>query len=186
MVLRKFALVVLAACVSAVWAADLPRKSPDLVIHLADGKDLSLAQYRGKVVALAFISTTCPHCQHYTQVLSGIQKEYGPRGVQILAAAFNDDAKTLLPGFLAQFQPAFPVGWEDRGNTLAFMEISVLNPGYVPKIAFIDRAGMIQKQFEGTDPFFQDQEKNTRATLEELLKAPAPAKKAGVKTITKR
>jgi len=168
--------------------ADLPRKCPDLALHLADGKNLSLSQFHGKVVALAFISTTCPHCQNYTKVLSVIQKEYGPKGVQVLAAAFNDGAQSLLPGFVAQFQPAFPVGWEDRVSALSFMQISILNQGYVPKIVFIDRNGVIQKQFEGQDPFFQDPDKSTRAALDGMLKASAPVahRKAAVKTATKQ
>jgi hypothetical protein len=45
---------------------------------------------------------------------------------------------------------------------------------------------MIQKQYEGQDPFFQDQDKNTRAALDELLKAPLATRKAGVKTSTKQ
>jgi thiol-disulfide isomerase/thioredoxin len=184
MELRKLtALACLSMGLSVAWAADLPRKAPVFEIHLADGKNLSPAQFKGKIVALALISTTCPHCQHYTQTLSVIQQEYGPRGVQILAAAFNDDARTALPLFLQQFRPAFPTGWVDRTSALSFLEISVLNQGYVPKVAFIDRDGVIQKQFEGQDPFFQDPDKATRAALEEMLKASTTTahKKAAVK-----
>ena len=175
----------LATLVTAT-AADLPRKCPDFAIHLADGKSLPLSQFHGKIVAVAFISTTCPHCQHYTGTLSAIQKEYAPKGVQILAAAFNDGAQALLPAFVAQFQPAFPVGWQDRVSALSFMQISILNQGYVPKVVFIDRAGVIQKQFEGQDPFFQDPDKNTRAALDEMLKAPVAQRKGAVKNVTKQ
>src|SRR5215831_10710018 len=172
MVIQKLSAALCLAALMTASAADLPRKCPDLVLHTTDGKSLPLSQFHGKVIALALISTTCPHCQHYTQTLNAIQKEYGPRGVQILMAAFNDDARVGLPVFLQQFQPAYPMGWVDRAAALTFMQISILNPGYVPKVAFIDRAGMIQKQFEGQDPFFQDPDKSTRAALEEMLKAP--------------
>ena len=186
MAIRKLSVFFLLAASLAALAADVPRKSPDFALHLADGKDVQLGQFRGKVVVLAFISTTCPHCQNYTQILSAIQKDYAPRGVQVLAAAFNDGAQSLLPAFLAQFHPAFPVGWEDRVSALSFMQISILNQGYVPKVVFIDRAGTIQKQFEGQDGFFVDGDKNTRATLDEMLKAPVAHHKPGVKTATKR
>jgi thiol-disulfide isomerase/thioredoxin len=184
--IRKLSVFLLLATSVAVWAADLPRKCPEFAVHLADGKDLPLSQLHGKVVALAFISTTCPHCQHYTQTLSAIQKDYAPHGVQILATAFNDGAQSLLPAFLAQFHPAFPVGWDDRVSALAFMQISILNQGYVPKIVFIDRAGNIQKQFEGQDGFFTDPDKNTRTVLDEMLKAPVAQHKASVRTATKQ
>ena len=178
MVLRKSSLLLVSVfALSALFAADLPRKCPDFVVHMPDGKNLPLASYRGKLLAVAFISTTCPHCQHYTQTLSAIQKDYAARGVQVVGVAFNDNAQSLVPAFIQQFQPAFPVGWENRVNALSFLGISILNQGYVPKVVFIDRAGMIQKQFEGQDPFFVDPDKNTRAALDQLLKTPAASAK---------
>src|SRR5262245_27471598 len=107
-------------------AATAPRPSPDFVIHLTPEKQISPAQFKGKVVVLAFIQTTCPHCQQSTQVLSAIQREYGPRGVQILAAAFNNYANTLVPGFIRQFKPTFPVGWSTHGEVLAYLNHSVM------------------------------------------------------------
>ena len=43
---------------AAALAADIPRPSPNLAISLPGGQQIHLEQYRGKVVALAFISTT--------------------------------------------------------------------------------------------------------------------------------
>lgn len=186
MVIQKLSAVFSLAALVAAAAAELPRKCPDLTLHMADGKNVPLSQFKGKVVALAFISTTCPHCQNYTQALSAIQKDYAAKGVQILAAAFNDGAQSLLPAFIQQFKPAFPVAWEDRVSTLSFMQISILNQGYVPKVVFIDRAGVIQKQFEGQDGFFTEADKNTRMALDEMLKAPVAQSKAAVKKVTKQ
>src|SRR6266436_7825304 len=83
----------LAASASTVG---VPRKSPELTIHMAGGNDLRLSQYRGKVCVVALFSTTCPHCQTLTGTLNTIQKEYGPCGVQVMAAAFNENAKDLV------------------------------------------------------------------------------------------
>jgi len=49
----------LAAClgVSAV-GAEIPRPAPDLTIPLPGGKQVKLADYRGKVLIVAFILTT--------------------------------------------------------------------------------------------------------------------------------
>jgi hypothetical protein len=52
---RLFALSLLAA---AGFAVDIPRPSPDLAIKIPNSSDLHLSQYRGKIVGLAFISTT--------------------------------------------------------------------------------------------------------------------------------
>jgi cytochrome oxidase Cu insertion factor (SCO1/SenC/PrrC family) len=68
-----------AACVllaSTALAMDVGKASPPLTIQRLSGAPLNLEQYKGKVVALAFIDTTCPHCQHLTQLLNTITKQY--------------------------------------------------------------------------------------------------------------
>ena len=60
------------------------------------GKQVMLSQYHGYVCAVAFMSTTCPHCQHLAGVLSALQQEYAPKGVQILGVVFNPEANTEL------------------------------------------------------------------------------------------
>lgn len=57
--MKKFAILSavlsLAAC---VFAAEVPRKAPELTIALPTGGQVKLSDYHGKVVALAFILTT--------------------------------------------------------------------------------------------------------------------------------
>jgi thiol-disulfide isomerase/thioredoxin len=161
-------------CAAASAAnAPVPRPSPEFVVHLAAGGQVTPAQYKGKVVLLALIATTCPHCQRATQVMSGLQKEYGPRGLQVLGAAFNDMSNMLVPDFIKQFQPAFPVGYATRMDVLTYLQHSQMEQLYVPIFVFIDRKGIVRHQFLGDDPFHQNQEKNMRATIEEMLKEPA-------------
>ena len=158
-------------------AAPLPRPSPDFAVRLSPSGQVSPAQYKGKLVLLAFILTTCPHCQHTTGILSSLQREYGPRGLQVLAAAFNPMANMLVPDFVKQFQPAFPVGYAERLDVLGYLDHSEQLQMYVPVLVFIDRAGMIRHQYLGDDPFQQNQEKNMRDTIETLLKEPAAGSK---------
>src|SRR5205823_14553162 len=106
-------ILALALCGVAIAAPPppkLPRVAPDLQIRLTPGA-VSPAQFKGKAVVLALIMTGCPHCQETVQYLSSLQKQHGVRGLQVLAAAFNDDAPTATVGFAQQFKPAFPVGY---------------------------------------------------------------------------
>jgi len=139
---------------------------------MPNGQITLLSQYAGKIVVLAFISTTCPHCQHTTQVLSGLQSEYGPRGVQFLAAAFNPDAAILVPNFIRDFKPTFPVGSADRDSVLEYEQASLAKPNFVPELIFIDRGRVIRAQHNGGDDFFKEQEKSIREMLDTLLKEP--------------
>src|SRR5579871_3312140 len=153
-------------------AQQLPRPAGEFAITMPNNQVTLLSNYAGKVVVLAFISTTCPHCQHTTQVLSQIQNEYRGKGVQILAAAFNPDAAQLVPGFIAQFHPTFPVGSAGRDAVLEYEQASLAKPNYVPEIIFIDRNRTIRLQHNGGDDFFKEQEKNIREEIETLLKEP--------------
>ncbi len=166
------ALIPLVLTAIAAYAQQVPRPASEFAIKMPNGQITLLSQYAGKVVVLAFISTTCPHCQHTTQVLSALQNEYGPRGVQFLAAAFNPDAAQLVPGFIAQFRPAFPVGSADRDSVLEYEQASLVKPNYVPELIFIDRGRVIRAQHNGGDDFFKEQEKNIREMLDTLLKEP--------------
>ena len=74
------------------FSADIPRKAPEFAIDTNSGKQILLSQARGKVVALAFILTTCPHCQHTVQILTKLQNEYGPRGFQVLDRSISQSA----------------------------------------------------------------------------------------------
>ena len=180
MIRRHSRLLMVCASASA-FSAPVPRPSPDFVVHLTTaGGQVTPAQFKGKVVILALISTTCPHCQHSTQILSGMQREYGPRGLQVMAAAFNDMSNMLVPDFIKQYQPSFPVGYASRLEVLTYLQHSQMEQLYVPIMVFIDRKGTVRRQYLGDDPFYQNQEKNLRANIEELLNEPAvtPAKKA--------
>ncbi len=166
----------------AAYAQQVPRPAGEFAIKLPNGQVTLLSQYSGKVVVLAFISTTCPHCQHTTQLLSSLQNEYAPRGVQFLAAAFNPDAAQLVPGFIAQFKPNFPVGSAERDSVLEYEQASLAKPNYVPELIFIDRGRVIRAQHNGGDDFFKDQEKNIREQLDTLLKEPVKSAKAAHKS----
>jgi peroxiredoxin len=172
-------------CVSLASTAvgmDLGKPSPALSIQQLSGSPLQLAQYKGKVVALAFIDTQCPHCQNLTKLLNGITKQYTAKGVQFVACAFNDGAQQLLPQFIQQFQPNFPVGFCGREAVLNYLSYPVLQPLYVPHMVFLDRRGIVRGDYLGESEFMSHPDVNIPVALDELLKTgPATAASAAPK-----
>ena len=117
-------------------------------------------------------------------VLSKMQKEYGPRGLQVLASATEDMAAAALPGFLRQFDPPFPVGTNTTAEFTAYIQHPTMLQLYMPALVFIDKDGIIEAQYEGRDPILEETnvEKGIRAKVEEMLKSAAVApKKAAAK-----
>jgi thiol-disulfide isomerase/thioredoxin len=169
----------LALMTAASFAQQVPRPAGEFAVNLTNGGQVLLSHYSGKVVVLMFMFTTCPHCQRTIQLLNPIAKEYAPRGVKFVAAAFNEGASQLVPGFMDQFQPAFPMGYTSRDQVNEYLQHPPGKPTYVPELLFIDRNRVIRGQYMGSDDFFKDQDRNIRAMLDMLLKEPVAAKKNG-------
>jgi thiol-disulfide isomerase/thioredoxin len=150
------------------------RKSPEFVFNTQDGKQLLLSSLHGKVVVIAFMFTTCPHCQAACPVLAGIQKDYAAKGVQFVGDVIDPGAKDGLANFNQSYvRGAFPVGWSPEQAAREYMRIPAGKNFYVPMLSFVDRKGFIHSQYIGDNDFFKDLEPNIRAELDKILGAPA-------------
>lgn len=56
--MRSKILITLAVLAGSLWAAEIPRKSPEFAVQIAGNQQLLVSSYRGKVLCLAFILTT--------------------------------------------------------------------------------------------------------------------------------
>lgn len=170
-----FSAALLAIAALAAQAQQLPRRSPEFVVNMTGGKPpILLSNYKGKVIVFASILTTCPHCQHTVTLLSKLQNDLGPRGLQVLAFAIQESPELAVPLFLKQFNPPFPVGFStDTKAVLDYFQYSPANLPKMPMLAFIDRQFNIRAQHQGgEESFFGDpqQEPNLRSQIEALLK----------------
>jgi len=148
-----------------------PRKAPELTFTLPGKGPQQLSQYRGKVVALEFIFTTCPHCQAASKVMTKFQEEFGARGLQVIDVAVNANADLLVENFVKEFKVGFPVGWVSAEQMNAFMGFGTAR-FVVPQLALIDRKGMIHYQTPATEDENWDKlmkDEAIRAHIEELL-----------------
>jgi thiol-disulfide isomerase/thioredoxin len=151
------------------FPAQIPRKAPEFVIQMPDGKQDLLSSRRGKTVVLAFMFTTCPHCQKTAQILAQVQREYADKGVQVLGAAFDQGAPSQVQRFNQVFGVNFPCGYSDQKTVMDFLQIT--EPPFVPDLVFIDTNGMVRSQYVGDEKFLSNQEANIRAELEKMIKA---------------
>jgi thiol-disulfide isomerase/thioredoxin len=173
-------------------APQVPRKAPELIMQLPD-KQLLLSNFKGYTCVLAFMSTTCPHCQHLATVLAQLAPELAPKGVQMLGVVFNPEAITERGNFQAVFaHNAFPVGMSTDAIVAEFVQHP---PGihYIPMLVFIDKNGIIRSQhLAATDSnyFREDSEvQNIKADLDRIFKEPTiqlPGSKAAVKKDLKK
>ncbi len=133
----------------------VPRPAVDFQMLSPSGKIVKLSDYRGKVVVVQFLYTTCTHCQAVARMLSPLEQELGPRGLQVLGIAFNPDVQQgpgAITDFIRSNNVAFPVGAASRDTVLSYLGISVMERFFVPQIVVVDRHGSVraQSKFQGS------------------------------------
>jgi peroxiredoxin len=163
-------------------AAQIPRQSPDFSIQLANGKQTKVSDYRGKVLCLTFILTTCPHCQKTTQLLNDMYPELAPQGFAVVEAALNTNPD--ISSFVSRFNVPWAVGTAGVLDAVDYIQWPRDKRPLVPFLVFIDRQGVIRAQYTGVDEAFMDtqQEQHMRAEIEKLLNEGAARPKAAHKT----
>jgi peroxiredoxin len=171
-------------------AADIPRPAPDYPIPLTNGQTLRTADFKGKVVVVEFLLTTCPGCQAAAGILSRMQAELGPEKLQVIGVAVNEGAERLVGAFIDMHAKNFPIGVRNIDSARAYLQIPIMTRLLFPQMAFIDKNGVIRSQHGGAndEAFFANEEKSIRDEIAKLLneKGPAPAAKKSPAASAKR
>ena len=134
-------LIVLVLLVASALRAQgpVPRPAPELRIGTA-----TLANLRGHVVLLAFISTECVHCQRASGVFEQLLHEVS--GLRVVEVAFNENPDTST--FVKRFGLSFPVGTSTSEVAHDFLGIERGMRLGTPQVVAIDKTGMIRAQSE--------------------------------------
>ena len=173
------ALVVAALTVASMWlpasAAEVGKPSPEFAIRFNDNSQKLLSSFRGKVVCIEFLHTTCPHCQHASEVMSQLYTEFGAKGFQPLGVAWNEMASLLVPDFIRAFKVNYPVGFAPREEVLTYLGLSAVERSVVPQLVWIDRKGVVRSQTPALGDDSMLKEPYWRQMIETLLKEPGPA-----------
>ncbi len=80
----------------------------DFVLKDMDGKDLNLADLKGKVVLLNFWATWCGPCKYEIPMFVELQEQYRDKGVVFLGLSVDDPPEKLRP-FAEQYKINYPI-----------------------------------------------------------------------------
>ncbi len=170
--MRYLSVLTLAMTLGALAPAmpPVPRPAGEFHYFDASGKAASLSAFRGKVVLVQFLDTTCSHCQAMSQMLMKLQAEYGPKGFQAVGVAFNEATPEMVRGYVAKYHVGIPVGFASRDAVLGYLGLSVMERLSVPQVVMIDRRGQIRAQSDPHGTRELQDETYLRARIAELLK----------------
>jgi thiol-disulfide isomerase/thioredoxin len=76
------------------------KPAPDVTLKDLDGKDVSIAQYKGKVVLVNFWATWCEPCRFEIPWLIEMQQKYGAKGFTVVGVAMDDEGRSVVAPFV--------------------------------------------------------------------------------------
>ena len=127
--------------------------APEITLKDLNGKDLSLTQYKGKVVLVNFWATWCDPCRVEIPWLIEMEQKYSARGFTVLGIAMDEEGAKVVTPFVAkerfevngaQSQMNYPIVIGDDAAADKFGGLL----GY-PTSVLVSRDGKIIKRITG-------------------------------------
>ena len=145
------------------------QEAPELTIDLddgstyqltdLDGKPVTLAALRGKVVWLNFFASWCPPCQQETPILRSIADTYRDRGLEVVGISVQETTPSDVKAYADRYQLRYTIGFDGSGDVLREYRVFAL-----PTQFFLDTNGVIQQVVSGPVD-----EQGARALIESML-----------------
>lgn len=101
----------------------------------AHAGDLDLAAYKGKVVYVDFWASWCGPCRQSFPWMKAMHEKYGKDGLAIIAVNV-DQEKKLADAFLAEYNPAFTLLFDSKGELASQFKVQTMPSSYL-----LDRQG---------------------------------------------
>ena len=129
------------------------KPEPELKLKDINGQDVSLADYKGKVVFVNFWATWCDPCRVEIPWLIAMQSKYASKGFTIVGIAMDEEGKSVVAPFLERER--FDVGGQQLPMSYPILlgtdEASDKFGGILgyPTSFLISRDGKIVTKFQG-------------------------------------
>jgi peroxiredoxin len=136
-----FAVALAPISATALEAGD---RAPDFSLPSLDGKgNVSLAQFRGKVVYLDFWASWCAPCLKAVPEIEAMRKELASQGFAVVAVNLDQNTKKALR-FLEKNPVGYPSASDPKGRLPKQYGVDTMPTSYV-----IDGEGMIRHVHRG-------------------------------------
>lgn len=139
------ALVVLAVLGALAYALMEKPQAPAATFTTLEGKQMTLADLRGKVVLVNFWATSCPGCVREMPDLIETYNRYKDKGFVVVAVAMSYDPPNYVANFAKTRQLPFPVALDVNGeHARAFGDVQL-----TPTSFLIGKDGSVLEQTLG-------------------------------------
>ena len=122
-------------------------KAPDFTLAGIDGKNISLSDYKGKVVIIDFWATWCPPCRRGIPDLIDLQKQYKDQISVIGISLDQENTKAGVPDFVTRMGINYPIVYYNDKVINDYGGVSA-----IPTTFIIDKNGNIINKMVGLYP----------------------------------
>ena len=135
--------------------------APDFTLPDPGGKKVSLKDFRGKVVFLAFWATWCEFCREELPAMERLYREFKGKGLEIVGVNIKDKREDAL-AFLKKNNISYPIVMDPEGD------IGLLYGAYAtPTVYLIDRNGTVLARMWGPAGWYSPAARKLIAALVE-------------------
>jgi peroxiredoxin len=120
------------------------KSAPAFTLQDLNGKNVSLADFRGKVVILDFWATWCPPCVQEIPHFIELYEQYKDKGFAMLGISLDQEGISVVKSFAQKVKINYPIMMTDGQVHNAYGGITS-----IPTTFIIDPAGNIQKKYVG-------------------------------------
>jgi len=114
------------------------KSAPIFTAKALDGKEVSLADYRGKTVLVTFWATGCRVCRRQLPLLAELRKRYAAQGFEVLGIVTDDAANDQVRRIAARYGVKYPILRCNSKTAQAYGGLS-----YLPASFYIGRNGKV-------------------------------------------
>ncbi len=111
--------------------------APDFTLQSLDGQEITLSDYRGKLVMLNFWATWCPPCNYEMPDLQSYYEAHKDENFIILGVNYEGSAEEVQ-NFVDKYNVTFPILLDSDGTVAQLFGVQGL-----PTSFFVDKEGHV-------------------------------------------
>ena len=149
--MRTIAFLLAAALLAPAANEYSDRRAPGFSLPDSSFEQHDPQDYRGKVLLVDVMVTTCPTCNQLADTLVSITKKYGDK-IGIISVVTLPDTMADTTTFAAKHGITWPIVFDSGQMIASYLKVTPANPQvHFPHLFFIDGQGTIRNDFGPAD-----------------------------------